>query len=207
MPADLLLGYMLKGGFFMYPILLCSIVSLAIFFEKLRVLQHRRVIPPDFLVEFEHMLRAEKIAPALELCKKTDAPISRILAGGIKNFGKSREVIKELIEEVGKREAAYLEKYVEGLATIANVATLLGLLGTIAGMIKIFGVIAQQELVNPSMLAGGISEALYTTGAGLSVAIPTLVFYRMITGKTDSLILEMEEYCLRMVELIKEQRT
>ena len=100
-----------------------------------------------------------------------------------------------------------MEKYVEGLATIANVATLLGLLGTIAGMIKIFGVIAQQELVNPSMLAGGISEALYTTGAGLSVAIPTLIFYRVITGKTDALILEMEEYSLRMVELIKEQHT
>jgi len=206
MPADILLGYMHKGGFFMYPILLCSIVSLAIFFEKLRVLQRKRVIPPGFLIDFEHMLRAEKIVQALELCKQIDVPISRILAGGIKNFGKSRNVIKELIEEVGKREAAYLEKYVEGLATIANVATLLGLLGTIAGMIKIFSVIAQQELVNPSMLAGGISEALYTTGAGLSVAIPTLIFYRVITGKTDALILEMEEYCLRMVELIKEQR-
>jgi biopolymer transport protein ExbB len=207
MPADTMLGYFFKGGLFMYPILICSIVSLAIFFEKLRVLQRRRVIPPDFLVEFEHLLRSEKVTPALELCKKTNVPISRILAGGIKNYGRRREVIKELIEEVGKREAAYLEKYVEGLATIANVATLLGLLGTIAGMIKIFSVIAQQELVNPSLLAGGISEALYTTGAGLSVAIPTLVFYRIITGKADALILEMEEYCLRMVELIKEQRT
>ncbi len=207
MPADFIYGYVFKGGLFMYPILLCSVVSLAIFFEKLRVLQRRRVIPPDFLVEFEHLLRAEKVGPALELCKKIDVPISRILAGGIKNYGRPREVVKELIEEVGKREAAYLEKYVEGLATIANVATLLGLLGTIAGMIKIFGVIAQQELVNPSVLAGGISEALYTTGAGLSVAIPTLVFYRIITGKADALILEMEEYCLRMVELIKEQRT
>jgi len=207
MPADSMLGFILRGGFFMYPILLCSVLSLAIFLEKLRVLQRRRVIPPGFLVDFEHMLRAEKITPALELCRQTDVPISRILAGGIKNYGKRREVIKELIEEVGRREAAYLEKYVEALATIANVATLLGLLGTIAGMIKIFGVIAQQELVNPSMLAGGISEALYTTGAGLGVAIPTIIFYRIITGKADALILEMEEYCLRMVELIKEQRT
>lgn len=207
MPADTMLGYVFRGGFFMYPILLCSIISLTIFLEKLRVLQRRRVIPQGFLVDFEHLLRAEKIAPALELCKDTDAPISRILAGGIKNYGKRREVIKELIEEVGRREAAYLERYVEALATIANVATLLGLLGTIAGMIKIFGVIAQQELVNPSMLAGGISEALYTTGAGLGVAIPTLIFYRVVTGKVDALILEMEEYSLRMVELIKEQRT
>ncbi len=207
MLADSMLAFFIKGGIFMYPILLCSVVSLAIFFEKLRVLQPRRVIPPGFLVEFEHMLRAEKVAPALELCRQTDVPISRILAGGIKNYGKRREVIKELIEEVGRREAAYLEKYVETLATIANVATLLGLLGTISGMIKIFGVIARQELVNPSMLAGGISEALYTTGAGLGVAIPTLIFYRIVTGKADAIILEMEEYCLRMVELIKEQRT
>jgi len=207
MPAESMFGYVFKGGIFMYPILVCSIISLAIFLEKSRVLQRRRVIPQGFLTDFEHLLRAEKIAQALELCKDTDAPISRILSGGIKNYGKRREVIKELIEEVGRREAAYLEKYVEALATIANVATLLGLLGTIAGMIKIFGVIAQQALVNPSMLAGGISEALYTTGAGLGVAIPTLIFYRIITGKADSLILEMEEYSLRMVELIKEQRS
>lgn len=205
MPADSMLGYVFRGGFFMYPILLCSVVSLAIFFEKLRVLRRGRVIPQGFLVDFEHLLRAEKIAAALELCREADAPVSRILAGGIKNYGKRREIVKELIEEVGRREAAYLEKYVEALATIANVATLLGLLGTIAGMISIFGVIAQQELVNPSMLAGGISEALYTTGAGLGVAIPTLIFYRVITGKADALVLEMEEYCLRMVELIKEQ--
>ena len=125
---------------------------------------------------------------------------------GIKNYGKRREEIKEIIEEVGKREAAYLDKYVETLGTIASVATLLGLLGTISGMIKIFSVIAHYQVVNPSMLAGGISEALYTTAAGLSVAIPTIIFYRYISNKSDSLILEMEEYCLSMAELIKERQ-
>jgi biopolymer transport protein ExbB len=206
MTKHIMLDYFIKGGFFMIPILLCSILSLSIFLERLWVLQKKRVIPPRFIVEVEHLLRSEKISDAINLCKGTNSPISRILLNGIKNFGKKREEIKEIIEEVGKREVAYLDKYVETLSTIASISTLLGLLGTIAGMIKTFGVISLQEVVNPSMLAGGISEALYTTSAGLSVAIPTLIFYRYISGKSDSLILEMEEYCLRMVELIKERQ-
>ena len=196
----------LNGGFFMLPILLCSILSLAIFIEKLWVLQKKRVIPHQFIIRVEHLLRSEKIDEAIDLSKKSDSPISRILINGIKNFGKKREEIKEIVEEVGKREAAYLDRRVENLSTIASVSTLLGLLGTIAGMIKVFGVISAQKVVNPSMLAGGISEALYTTGAGLSVAIPTLIFYRYLSGKSDQLILEMEEYCMRMVELLKERR-
>ncbi len=190
----------------MIPILFCSILALSIFLEKLWVLRKKKVIPQNFIVEIEHLLRSEKVSEAIALCKETNAPISRILLNGIKNFGKRREEIKEIIEEVGKREAAYLDKYVEALSTIASVSTLLGLLGTIAGMIKIFGVISYHKVVNPSILAGGISEALYTTSAGLSVAIPTLIFYRYISGKSDELILEMEEYCLRMVELIKERK-
>ena len=196
----------LNGGLFMVPILLCSILSLAIFIEKLWVFQKKRVVPHQFIIRIEHLLRSEKIEEAIDLSKKSDSPISRILINGIKNFGKKREEIKEIVEEVGKREAAYLDRHVENLATIASVSTLLGLLGTIAGMIKVFGVISAQKVVNPSMLAGGISEALYTTGAGLSVAIPTLIFYRYLSGKSDQLILEMEEYCMRMVELLKERR-
>jgi len=196
----------LNGGLFMLPILLCSILSLAIFIEKLWLLQKKRVVPHQFILRIEHLLRSEKIEEAIDLSKKSGSPISRILINGIKNFGKKREEIKEIVEEVGKREAAYLDRHVENLATIASVSTLLGLLGTIAGMIKVFGVISAQKIVNPSMLAGGISEALYTTGAGLSVAIPTLIFYRYLSGKSDQLILEMEEYCMRMVELLKERQ-
>lgn len=189
----------------MFPILICSILSLAIFLEKLWILQKNKVVPHAFIVKIEHLLRSEKIEEAMEVCKKSQSPISRILLNGMKNFGKKREEIKEIVEEVGKREAAYLDRHVENLATIASVSTLLGLLGTIAGMIKVFGVISVQKVVNPSMLAGGIAEALYTTGAGLSVAIPTLIFYRYLSGKSDHLILEMEEYCMRMVELLKDR--
>jgi len=190
----------------MFPILLCSILSLAIFLEKLWVLRKKKVVPHPFIVRIEHLLRSEKIAEAVDACKQSETPISRILLNGIRNFGKKREEIKEMLEEAGKREAAYLDRRVENLSTIASVSTLLGLLGTIAGMIKVFGVISVQKVVNPSMLAGGIAEALYTTGAGLSVAIPTLIFYRYLTGKSDHLILEMEEYCMRMVELLKDKQ-
>lgn len=190
----------------MLPILICSVLSLTIFLEKLWVLQKNRVIPQHFIVKIEHLLRSEKIDEAIVLSKESGSPISRILLNGIKNFGRKREEIKEIVEEVGKREAAYLDRHVENLSTLASVSTLLGLLGTIAGMIKVFGVISAQKVVNPSLLAGGIAEALYTTGAGLSVAIPTLIFYRYISGKSDQLILEMEEYCMRMVELLKEKQ-
>ena len=195
----------INGGIFMFPIILCSILSLSIFLEKLWVLQKNKVVPHHFIVKIEHLLRSEKIDEAIDLSKESDSPISRILLNGIKNYGKKREEIKEIVEEVGKREAAYLDRYVENLSTIASVSTLLGLLGTRAGMIKVFGVISIQKVVNPSMLAGGIAEALYTTGAGLSVAIPTLIFYRYVSGRSDHLILEMEEYCMRMVELLKDK--
>ncbi len=200
-----MLDFIIKGGVFIYPIIICSIISLTIFMEKIWSLKRNRVIPVTFLDTIERLLKKEDIAEALKLCGENSSSISRIFSAGIKNYGKRREIIKERIEEVGKREAIVLGRYVEALATIASVSTLLGLLGTIAGMIKIFSVISLQSVVNPSTLAGGISEALYTTAAGLTVAIPTLIFYRYLSSKSNSLIVEMEECSAQMVELIKEK--
>ena len=195
----------MKGGVFMYPIILCSILSLAIFLERVWSLRRKRNLPPAFLQEITQLLRENNVRKALTLCNANGSSISRIFAVGLTNYGRKREMIKELIEEVGRREASLLEKYIESLSTIASVSTLLGLLGTIAGMIKIFSVISSESVVNPSTLAGGISEALYTTAAGLSVAIPTIVFYRYISGKSNTLVMEMEECSAQMVELIKEK--
>lgn len=189
----------------MYPIIACSILSLAIFLEKLWSLRRKKNVPIDFLREIEQLLKENNSTKALSLCDTNPSSIARIFSVGIKHYGKKREVIKERIEEVGRREASLLEKYVDALATIASVSTLLGLLGTIAGMIKIFSVISSQSVVNPSTLAGGISEALYTTAAGLTVAIPTLIFYRYVTSKSRALVLEMEECSTQVVELIKEK--
>lgn len=200
-----MLDFIIKGGVFIYPIIICSIISLTIFMEKIWSLKRNRVIPVTFLDTIERLLKKEDIAEALKLCGENSSSISRIFSAGIKNYGKRREIIKERIEEVGRREAVVLGRYVEALATIASVSTLLGLLGTIAGMIKIFSVISLQSVVNPSTLAGGISEALYTTAAGLTVAIPTLIFYRYLSSKSNSLIVEMEECSAQMVELIKEK--
>lgn len=200
-----MIDFFIKGGIFMYPILLCSITALAIFIERIWNLRRSQVIPRDFVEEVEELIRRGKIPDAVMRCQHNKSSISRILLVGIKNFGKRREIIKEYLEEVGRQESAFLERFVEGLGTIAGVSTLLGLLGTISGMIKIFSVISTQTVVNPGSLAGGISEALITTYAGLSVAIPTLVMYKYLQSKTNALILEMEERSIRLVELLKEK--
>ncbi len=189
----------------MYPILLCSITALAIFIERLWNLRWKHVIPPDFIDDVEQLIRREKIPDAQHLCQQNPSSMARILLVGIKNFGRKREVIKEYLEEVGRQESASLERFVEGLGTIAGVSTLLGLLGTISGMIQIFSVISTQTVVNPGSLAGGISEALITTYAGLSVAIPTLVMYKYLQSKTQTLILQMEEHSTRLVDFLKQK--
>lgn len=197
--------FYMKGGVFMHPILLCSIIALAIFMERLWSLRRKKVIPESILPKIEKLVREEKISEAVGLCKLDNSSLSRILLIGLKNAGTRREHLKEVIEEVGSREATYLERYLEGLSTIANISTLLGLLGTISGMITIFSVISRETVVNPTSLAGGISEALNTTAFGLVVAIPTTVFYKYLVGKAETMIVEMEEYSTHIVEILKEK--
>lgn len=189
----------------MYPILLCSITALAIFIERLWNLRRGRVVPLEFVQEVESFLRKGNIPEAIMRCQHNRSSIARILLVAIKNYGKRRETLKEYLEEVGRQETASLEHFVEGLGTITGVSTLLGLLGTISGMIKMFSVVSTQTVVNPTTLAGGISEALITTYAGLTVAIPSLVMYKYLQSKTNALILEMEDHSIRLVELLKEK--
>jgi biopolymer transport protein ExbB len=163
------------------------------------------VIPPDLTEEVEALVRKGNIPDALARCQHNRSSMARLLSVGIKHLGKKREIIKEYLEEVGRQESASLERFVEGLGTIAGISTLLGLLGTISGMIKIFSVISSEAVVNPGSLAGGISEALITTYAGLTVAIPAIVMYKVLQSRTNSLILEMEARSLRLVELLKEK--
>jgi len=193
----------LKGGILMYPIAFCSIVALGVFLERLWSLRKRKVIPQEFLMEIVDMVAKGKIREAITYCKRSDASIAHIAYAGIENYGKKRELIKERMEEVGKREVANLERYINVIGTIAGVAPLLGLLGTVSGMIKSFNVISLQGVADPGSLAGGISEALITTAAGLVVAIPAFVMYHYLRNKVDSLVVEMEEISVRMVELLK----
>jgi biopolymer transport protein ExbB len=192
-----------KGGVFMYPIIFCSIVALAVFIERIFWLRRKRIIPEDFVRQVEELIRKEKFSEAVFLCQSNISSISKIFLAGLKNAKKGMWLVKEAIEERGSREALILEKHVSILATIANLTPLLGLLGTVSGMIKTFKVISIQGIGNPAPLAGGIAEALITTAAGLSVAIPTLVGHRFLKDKANTLVFEMEEDSIRLVDLME----
>jgi len=192
----------IKGGIVMYPIILCSIIALGVFIERLWILRKKAVIPVALVLYVEDMLKKKKIPAALEACEKSDSSIAKIFLAGLKNSGKGMWLVKEAIEERGSRESVILEKNVGMLSTIANLSPLLGLLGTVSGMIKTFKVVSHGS-GNPALLAGGIAEALITTAAGLCVAIPVLVGYRMLKSKTESLIFEMEESSVRLIEIME----
>lgn len=187
----------------MYPIIFCSIIALAVFLERLWVLRRKNILPDEFIRSVGELLRQEKVSEALFLCQGDTSSISNIFAAGLKSIGRGMWLVKEAVEDRGGREAVILEKRVGILATIANLTPLLGLLGTVWGMIKTFNVISIQGVGDPAALSGGIAEALITTATGLCVAIPTLVCHRIIRDKAESLIFEMEENSLKIIEIME----
>ena len=198
-----MIDFVARGGFFVYPIIVCSIIALAVFLERLWVLRRKQILPAEFIRKVEELLRKQKISDAMFLCQGDSSSIARVFFAGLKNAGRGMWLVKESIEERGSREASTLEKRVGILSTIANLTPLLGLLGTVSGMIKTFNVISVQGVGNPAPLAGGIAEALITTAAGLSVAIPALVCYRIVKDKAESLIFQMEENSIKIIEIME----
>lgn len=160
------------------------------------------VAPRGFAVEVEELIKQSRYADALTLCKKADTAASRVAETAILSRGRSREAIKERIEEVGRRESAALEAGSDVVGTIATIAPLLGLLGTVWGMILTFEVIASQGMGAIGDLAGGISQALITTLAGLTVAIPAVMGHRILLGQVDARILDLEDMSLRLLDLV-----
>lgn len=199
-----MINLIVKGGIFMYPIIFCSIIALAVFIERLWVLRRKNVIPVEFIDKIQDLLQKEKLSDAIYLCQSDISSIAKVFLAGLKNAKKGLWLIKEAIEERGSREATMLEKNLGILSTIANLTPLLGLLGTVSGMIKTFNAISVQGIGNPAPLAGGIAEALITTGAGLCVAIPTLVCHRFLKDKASSFIFEMEEDSIRLIDFIED---
>ena len=194
------------GGWLMLPIILCSVIALAIIVERLWTLQVRRVLPKHLVAQ---VWRWEKIHQLNDEHLKelqSSSPLGSILAAGIVNRHQNRDVMKESIEDIGRHIVHELERYLNSLGTIAAITPLLGLLGTVIGMIKVFATITTQGVGDPGALAGGISEALITTAAGMSVAIPTLMFYRYFRGRVRMLVLKMEQEALTMVEIMHGQR-
>jgi biopolymer transport protein ExbB len=190
----------------MLPIIACSIAALGIVIERFWSLQRKKVMP-EYLMKQILQLHQESKLNLADLEKlKSSSPLGRILAAGLVNRNHSKDVMKEAIEEVGRQVVHELERYLNTLGTIASISPLLGLLGTVIGMIKVFSVIVTAGVGDPGVLAGGISEALITTAAGLSVAIPSLMFHRYFSGLIDQLVIGMEEQALKMVEVIHGER-
>ena len=198
-----MIDLIIKGGILIYPIILCSVIALAIFIERSWVLRKNVVIPNSIVDDVEKKLKKKDITGAMETCEKSGSSMAKIFFAGLKNSSKGMWLVKEAIEERGGRESIILEKNVGILSTIATLSPLLGLLGTVSGMIKTFKVMAQGG-GNPSLLSGGIAEALITTAAGLCVAIPVLVGYRILKDKAESLIFEMEENSIKIIEIMEE---
>jgi len=194
------------GGLLMWPILLCSIISLAIVIERFWSLRTERITPKNLVSKVWQWAKTGNLDAKRINDIRTESPLGRLLAAGLVNIKHDREVMKESIEEVGRHVAHELERFLNTLGTIAQIAPLLGLLGTVIGMIKVFSVITTQGVGDPSVLAEGISMALITTAAGLTVAIPTLMFYRFFRGRVDDLVLTMEQESLKLVEVIHGQR-
>lgn len=194
--------YLVDGGPVMIPIALCSVIALAAFLERLLALQRERVAPRGFVKKVTEKLQAGDFEEALQMCASRNASIARILAVAIQVRGQPRERIKERVEEVGRREAADMERFIPVVGIVASISPLLGLLGTVGGMIVTFAAIQDQGLGDVDKLAGGISQALITTFAGLSVGIPALVANRFLLGRVDRLLIDLEEQTLVALEVL-----
>ncbi len=192
-----------KGGVLIYPLLVLLVWGLGIIVLKSFLMTRHRVIKPKVVEEVEQLLLKGKIPEAMSYCKQHPAPMSEVMLAAIINFEKSEDKLKEVLEEAGRQQIPAIKKYLTTLGTISSVAPLLGLLGTVVGMIQVFANLASQLVSLDRTLAGGISEALLTTACGMVVAMPTLAFYNHFTSKMQNLIIEMEKISLKMVRVLK----
>jgi len=201
-----LLELIQAGGWVMLPIILCSIVATAIVAERFWTLRRRRVAPHNLVVQVWNLARSGRLNEERVRALRRSSPLGRILAAGLVNADQERALMKESIEDAGRHVVLELERYLNTLGTIAAISPLLGLFGTVLGMIKVFATINAQGVGDATALAGGISEALITTAGGLAVAIPTVILYRYLRGRVDLLVIRMEQEALKMVEVIHGER-
>lgn len=207
-PTRSLFEMLLAGGPLMLPIMLASFVMLLIVFERAYCLRRRRVVPRLFIERFLLQLREGALdrGDALERCEDESSYIARVFAAGVRKWGKSAVEVEQAVLDEGERIANVLRRYLRVLSGVSTVSPLLGLLGTVWGMIQAFNVIASSPAMGRAeMLAGGISVALITTAAGLLVAIPALIFYLAFVGRVDSLVMEIDHYGQELVGLVSHE--
>lgn len=191
------------GGPLMWVILICSLVALTIVFERMLTLRTKQVAPASLRQQVLELMRSKRITPEKIDVIRNHSPLGTVLAAGLDNLPYGSESMREGFEEAGKMVVHRLGRYLNTLGTIASITPLLGLLGTVIGMIKVFTTITASGVGDPTILSGGISEALITTAAGLSVGIPCLMFYRHFRGRIVELRVILEENALAVLEASK----
>ncbi len=198
-----------KGGVMMYPIILCSIIAFAIILERIYYLRKISIDAVAFMKNIEVALKHNRIAEAVKICEDTPGPVAYIVKAGIMKYDRPRQEMREAIEDAGHQKVPELEKNIKILVTIANISPLLGLLGTVMGMIKAFQVIqvktAAFNPVSTGDLAGGILQALLTTAAGLIVAIPAIVAYHYLEAKVGDSVVDMERSATELINIMSQR--
>ena len=195
-----------SGGWIMLPIVVCSIIAVAIVAERLWTLRPSRISPPHLLGQVWRWMQDQQMDQAKFQEMRAGSPLGQILAAGLANSRHGRDIMKESIQEAGVKVVSELERYLTPLGTIAAITPLLGLLGTVLGMIEIFSAFMGSGMANAPQLAGGIAKALVTTAAGLFVAIPTLFFHRFLQRRVDQLVVNMEQEAIKLVEVVQGDR-
>lgn len=190
------------GGWVMVPIILSSVVALAIIAERFWTLRQSRIAPAGLAVKVLQMHKSRQIDEARLKELHDDSPLGRILATGLVNMHHPREVMKERVEDAGRYVIHELERYLNTLGTIAAVAPLLGLLGSVTGLMEVFTAVTLHGAGNPQAMAEGISEIMIATAAGLAVAIPTVIFYRYFQRRVDDLAITMEQEALTLIDAV-----
>ncbi len=195
-----------NGGWLMLPIILCSVGAMGIIGERFWSLQRKKILPVELVPSIWQLHRDNKLDDVTLRRIKVSSPLGAVLSAGLANSEHGREMMKTSIEEAGRQVVHELERYLNSLGTIASITPLLGLLGTVVGMIKVFSAIMIHGVGDPGILAGGISEALITTAAGLTVAIPSLIFHRYFERLVDEYVVKMEEESLRLIDIMHGDR-
>ncbi len=194
------------GGWLMLPIIACSVLAMAIVVERFWALREARVTPPRLVRQIWQWEQQGELDNERIRALRRGSPLGRVLAAGVLNRRASRQIMKESIEDTGRHVTLELERFINTLGTIAAISPLLGLLGTVLGMIDVFNVITATGVGDPGQLAGGISQALVTTAAGITVAVPSLIFYRYFRRRVEALVIEMEQESLKLVEIMHGER-
>jgi biopolymer transport protein ExbB len=188
------------GGPFMVPIILCSIISAGILLERLWTLQRKRVLPQELIKRVTDLTDKNQVTPKVIEALEKNSPLGRVLAAALANRDRGREIMMERVEDTGRHVIHELERFLNSLGTIASISPLLGLLGTVTGIIRAFNAVMLGGMGDPRLLAGGISEALITTAGGLAVAIPSFIAYRYLRGKVEGIVVDMEKIAVKFAD-------